>query len=240
MIASCKSEQARLRYYSGFFCALTNFLRPPEIILQRLLFYDKIRMGVQQMEFDAFTGGMEPGGLRSKDEIRILICYLLASVNAELSKEDIITIVRDNGLANYFEIADAIAEMAEKGLVILSGPDQLFCTVSDDGRLIAKQLDSALPPAVRGKAVCAAINLLAKAKREQENKVEIQKIPNGYTVTCHISGGDSDLMSFSLLVPDLRQARMVRENFHRSPEKVYRMLLALVTGSNELAADLLR
>ena len=38
------------------------------------------------MEFDAFTGGIEPGGLRSKDEIRILICYLLTSVSAPLSR----------------------------------------------------------------------------------------------------------------------------------------------------------
>lgn len=69
------------------------------------------------MEFDAFNGGVEPGGLRSKDEIRILICYLLASVGDPLSREDIISIVRDNGLANYFETVDAISEMAKKGLI---------------------------------------------------------------------------------------------------------------------------
>ena len=192
------------------------------------------------MDFDAFTGGVEPGGLRSKDEIRILICYLLASVNAPLSKEDIVAIVRDNGLANYFEVADAISEMAEKGLILLEEPDRRLCTASENARLIAKQLDSALPPSVRDKAVRAALNLLAKAKREQENKVEIERARNGYTVTCHISGGDADLMSFSLLVPDQRQAQMVRETFQDSPGTVYRMLLALVTGSSELAADLLR
>lgn len=93
---------------------------------------------------------------------------------------------------------------------------------------------------VRDKAVGAAINLLAKAKREQENRVEIHKLESGYAVECHISGGKSDLMSFSLSVPDLRQARMVKENFHRSPEKVYRMLLALVTGNDDLAADALK
>ena len=29
------------------------------------------------MEYDAFTGGVVPGGLRSKSDIRILICYML-------------------------------------------------------------------------------------------------------------------------------------------------------------------
>ena len=37
------------------------------------------------MEYDAFTGGVAPGGLRSKSDIRILICYMLKSVNAPLS-----------------------------------------------------------------------------------------------------------------------------------------------------------
>ena len=39
--------------------------------------------------FDAFTGGVEPGGLRSQSDIRLLICYMLASVQEPLSKEDI-------------------------------------------------------------------------------------------------------------------------------------------------------
>ena len=38
------------------------------------------------MEYDAFTGGVAPGGLRSKSDIRILICYMLKSVNAPLSR----------------------------------------------------------------------------------------------------------------------------------------------------------
>lgn len=191
------------------------------------------------MDFDAFTAGIEPGGLRTKNEIRILICYLLASVEAPLAKEDIIGIMRDNGLANYFEVADAIAEMAEKGLLLAAEKGEESVTVSESGRLIAKQLDTAVPASVRNKAVGAAINLLAAAKRERENRVEFVKVEHGYNVVCHISGGETDLMSFSLYVPDLRQAKMVRENFHRSPETVYRMLLALVTGRIDMAAGLI-
>lgn len=192
------------------------------------------------MSFDAFTGGIEPGGLRTKNEIRILICYLLASVNAPLSKDDILSIIQDNGLANYFEVTDALSELVEHGNVMTSGENNELCTVSDKARMIAKQLDSALPPAVREKAVAAAINLLAKAKRERENKVEIAKDERGYNVTCHISGGDMDLMNFTLHVPDLYQAQMVKKHFHDSPETVYRMLLALVTGNIDMAQGILK
>ena len=46
------------------------------------------------MQFDAFTGGVEPGGLRSQSDIRLLICYMLASVQEPLSKEDIVMVLR--------------------------------------------------------------------------------------------------------------------------------------------------
>ena len=39
------------------------------------------------MEYDAFIGGIEPGGLRNKNEIRILLCYLVNSIGAPLSRE---------------------------------------------------------------------------------------------------------------------------------------------------------
>lgn len=191
------------------------------------------------MAFDAFTAGIDPGGLRTKNEIRILICYLLDSVGAPLAKEDIIAIMQDNGLANYFEVADAVAEMFDKGILCRNGGNPDAFTLSDNGKMIAKQLDTALPPSVRDKAVGAAIRLLAEAKRERENHVEFVKMDQGYHVICHISGGDMDLMSITLYVPDLYQANMVKENFHRSPETVYRMLLALVTGRNDMAAGLI-
>ena len=56
------------------------------------------------MEFDAFTAGIEPGGLRTKNDIRIMVCYILNSVKAPLSKENILNILQEKGLANYFEI----------------------------------------------------------------------------------------------------------------------------------------
>ena len=192
------------------------------------------------MKYDAFTAGIEPGGLRSRNEIRILVCYLLTSVQAPLAEDDLVEIIVENGLANYFEVTDAIAEMAEKGNIVLTEEKPRMCTAGDSAKMISKQLDVELPPAVREKALCAALNLLDRAKRERENTVEIAPAEHGYRVTCHISGGAEDLMAFSLYVPDLAQAGIVKKNFQGSPETVYRMLLALMTGNRDIAAELLK
>lgn len=189
--------------------------------------------GEAGVAFDVFTGGIEPGGLRSKDEIRILICYLLSSVSVPLSREDILSIMQENGFANYFEVTDSLAELTENGNLICSGDQPPLYTAAPQGRMISKQLDTAVPLSVREKAVAAALNLLARAKREQENKVEIVKNSAGYTVTCHVSGGEVELMSFSLYAPDQNQAHMIKQNFHRSPELVYQVMLLLMTGQVE-------
>ncbi len=192
------------------------------------------------MNFDAFTGGVEPGGLRTKNEVRILICYLLAGIEASISKSDLISVAVDNGLANYFEVAGAIAEMTKSGIIVAAGEKGELCAPTETARMISKQLDRELPPTVRRKALTAALDLLAKEKRERENRVEISREGTCCRITCHISGGETDLMSLSLRVPDLAQANVVKENFQRSPETVYRMMLALVTGESDLAADLLK
>ena len=78
------------------------------------------------MQNDAFTAGVEPGGLQSKDEIRILLCYLLTSVGVPLHKEAILQSVQANGLANYFEVTDALEALCENGN-LTRGKDGAYC-----------------------------------------------------------------------------------------------------------------
>lgn len=189
------------------------------------------------MEFDAFTGGIAPGGLRSKSDIRILICYLLKSVNAPLSGEDIINILQEKSLANYFEANDALSSLVALGNV--RREEDGTYVLEPQGRSVADNLDVLLPLSVRDKAVTAAMTMLANAKVERENTVTTQRVENGYNVTCHISGGDMELMNLTVYVPDLYQARVVKKNFHRDPQRIYNLLLAALTGDSELTKDIL-
>lgn len=192
------------------------------------------------MNFDALTAGIEPGGLRSKNDIKLLICYMLASVQTALSEEEIVSILQENGLANYFEITDAFSDLVAAGNLAADEKKPGSYQVTDSGKLISEQLDISLPISVRERALSATLNLLAQVRRENENKVTIQKTENGYTVHCHVSGGEMELMSFSLYVPDMLQARMVKRIFHRDPQRVYQGMLALVTGNDDLLRELLQ
>ncbi len=177
---------------------------------------------------DAFTGGVEPGGLWNRNDIRILLCYILSSVNGPLSAESLSQIVQGEALANYFETGDALASLLRQGNVV-TDREGLY-TVTEAGREIAESLDATLPLSVRDKALEAAVRLMADAKARRENHVEIEEMENGFRVVCHISDGRLDLMAISLYVPDRAQAKLVERNFYRDPAGVYKLLLSSLTG----------
>lgn len=186
------------------------------------------------MEFDVLTAGVEPGGLRSKNDIKILICYILANIKNSLSKEDVVSILQENNFANYFEANSAFSELLEDENIFKDPKNHNLYTVTEIGKIVSSQLETKLPLSIREKALCATINLLAKIKRETENKVTITENVDGYYVNCNISGGDIDLLSLSLYVPDRLQADFVKHNFQEKPELIYECMLALLTKNNDL------
>lgn len=189
---------------------------------------------------DKFVDGVAPGCLREKNDIKLLICYILSRIDNSLSKDDIVSILKDNDLANYFDASDAFSDLISKKLIYTDNKDNSLYTVTDEGKMIAKQLDISLPISVREKALKAALNTLAKAKIRKENTVKIEKNDFGYFVNCNISGGNIELMSLRLYVPDIMQANMVKENFHKDPELVYSSMLATLTRDKGLITDSLK
>ena len=139
------------------------------------------------MKQDAFSAGVEPGGLWHKNDIRILLCYIMASVGAPLSRQDLSRIIQEKGLANYFEAEDALASLVAQGNVAQE-PDGCY-TVTAAGREIAHSLDATLPLSVRDKALKAAFTLLAHAKAQREKQVALRVTETGLQVTWHGSVG---------------------------------------------------
>jgi hypothetical protein len=184
--------------------------------------------------FDALSEGVDPGGLYSKNDIRIMICYILNSIGQSIDKNYIINTLQTNNMANFFELNDAMFSLINSGC-INENPSGLL-TLTEKGKEIADTLDVTLPLSVRNKAVSSAMSFLAAVKTSSENNVEINKTENGFNVVCHISDGINDLLEISLYVPDKLQAEMVKDNFHKDPEHIYKIILSNLTeyGSNKI------
>lgn len=193
------------------------------------------------MLFNTFDEGIAPGGLRSKYEIKTLICYLYYSVKENMSRDLVIEAIREDELANFFEVSAAFDELvSDKSLVEADSVDgEQTYTLSENGRMIAMQLDSTLAYSVKDKALKCAIKLLADKKTARENFVDIEKTENGFNVKCTVSGGDVDLLSFTLYAPDIDQAEIIKKSFLSYPSTVYKSMLALMTKDRETVGEAL-
>lgn len=183
------------------------------------------------VKFDAFAGGIEIGGLRNMLEIKILVCYILASVKTPMKRNQICDALQKTGLVNFFDANSAIDELLEGGILSESeyvGEPHLV--VSEKGKKSALELEDTLLPGVRERAVKTALNIVSRARSERENKVEIQKKENGYDVTFKIESFSDTLLSLTLNVTDILQAEQLKDGFLDDPGALYSDVIERLTG----------
>ena len=191
------------------------------------------------MAFDTFDEGINLGGMRSKNEIKTLICYLYNSVKENMDKGIVIQAILKQGLANYFETSSAFDDLVMNGNLIPADDEHKTYSLTKNGAEIAKQLDSTVAYTVKEKAYACAVKLLAEKKKEIENKVNIMKNDNGFTVECSVSGGDMELMKLDIYAPEMEQALILKKNFLDNPKKAYKIMLALLTKDKETVGEAL-
>ncbi len=181
-------------------------------------------------QFDAFTEGVALGGLRTKNEIRVLLCYLLGSVSSELSKSGLNEIIQSLQLINFFETNSALASLTEAGLVSVSEHDgDEYYTLNEAGREYADRLDTDLPINVREAVVRAALAMAAREKLRGAAEAAVQKLERGYHVILTIRDQGEVMMQTTLYAADALQAEAVSERFLAAPEKLYAGLIDLLT-----------
>ena len=181
------------------------------------------------MEFDAFDAGIELGGLRTREDIKLLICYLVKSVDG-LTKSILNETMQESGLANYFEVNGALSDLVRYGNITVEYKDDdelLFIT--ENGREAAETLETNLPRTVREKAINSAIRLMTLARRQQENKITVEKTDKGYLVTFSLQDGDDELMKLTVYAADSMQVELLKQNYLNDPVKLYSNILSVLT-----------
>ncbi len=178
-----------------------------------------------------FDDGIEPGGLRDRNDIKLLVCYLLGSVGEEITRSQLSEIAIDNGIANYFEMNQAISELIASGAVTSDFRDcEEYLGVTERAKSSCAILEPHLPRAVREKAVNAAIKMLTLARNKRENEVTVEKLESGgYHVTFSVADPAAQLMKLTVFVADEAQVETVKENFYNAPVRLYSGIIAALT-----------
>ena len=177
---------------------------------------------------NVFTAGVAPGGLRSLEEIQILICYMLCSIKEPVPREMLPEIIAGNGMANFFDVGAAMDDLLKKGHIAESGSGML--TAAAGGREISETLFRSLPFTLRERSVNLAIQLLSRARCRSQSSADIEKTDEGFEVTCQLLDGGKPMLSVSVTTADALQAEAVKKSFLQDPAVLYRSTLAVLNG----------
>lgn len=197
------------------------------------------------MAFNAFVGGIQPGGLTNDFEVKILICFLLDSLKKNspgaalsdgeqpgLSFDELNEIFQETGLVNYFEFAESMSELEKtehiRRQMTPDGEKEIF-VITEVGSITAQIFQKTLPLTVREKTLETARHLTEVQKCMDEVDVNYHPVSDGYILQLTIRDIGSDLLNLNVFLPTEEECILVKEHIQNDPAEVYsRILTALI------------
>ena len=179
---------------------------------------------------------MRPGSVTTPEEVHMLLCYILRKAGQPVTLDQVNEVLQRQELVNYFEFAEAADRLIRMGHLVPVENGRYV--LSEEGAALADTFRQKLPPAVRERAQKALDDVLTLLRRQQENKVRVKKVGDGFEITLTITDIGSDLMSLTMFLPTEKECEQVRRRFLNDPALLYKGTMALLTGDMETFGDL--
>ena len=181
------------------------------------------------MEKDALEAGVSRiGGLFSTADIRILICYIISTINEPVPGRLLADVLHYEGIANCFEVNDSIAALLQSGHLSLVDEKEDTYTATPSGRDIAETLKTSIPFSVKDRAYAAALKMVSRLKNAKESDIKITKEDGKTFITCSAIDNGKPFMSVKLLVGDEEQALYIKNRF-LNDNAIYSEIIELLT-----------
>lgn len=184
-----------------------------------------------KLHFDALMGGVKDGGLRSVSSIYLTVCYIVENLDGRVTKDNIVQAMSENGIANYFEVANALDKLIKNNTLIQDENGILHLNKNTGANIELVEKD--LPLTIRERSIKLVQNIIAKEQHERENKAEIVKTDGGYNVILGIRDGQTEFLSLTLFAASIEQAQIIKEKFIINPAKVYEALINGIFSNEE-------
>lgn len=181
------------------------------------------------MEKNASGAGVARGGLFSTSEIKILICYILSAMNEPVPVDMLANVLHYEGLANAFEVSDAVVSLAQSGQIVATDETKQIYQIANSGRDTANTLKSSLSSVVKERAYLAVMKMFTKFKNAKDNTFEITHENGSTYLSCSALDSGKPFLTIKLLITDEDQARFIREKFLENPSNIYSKIIEMLT-----------
>lgn len=185
------------------------------------------------MERDALEAGVSKiGGLFSTADIRILICYIISSVNEPVPGRLLAETLHYEGIANCFEVNDSIAALVKNGQLSPVNEEEDTYVATESGRNVAETLKTSISYTVKERAYSAALKMLARFKNAKESDIKITNEDGRTFITCSAIDNGRVFMSVKLLAGDEEQALLIKERF-LNDSGIYAEIIEILTKNQK-------
>jgi len=176
------------------------------------------------------------GFIRDKLDIKFLILYIMARAAAPLDFPTMTDLTLCDDGVDYFEFAEAVAELVNTGHLEVDG-NGLY-SITEKGRTNGSICESSLAYSVRTKADRQLLLLNAKLRRNAQVRAEVFPRPGG-SLTARLSLDDSfeTIMTLDLMVNDSEQAAQLVSCFRERAELLYNTILNVLLCEPEPEPD---
>ncbi len=181
------------------------------------------------MNKDASGAGVERGGLFSTAEIKILICYILNAINQPVPAGMLVNVLHFEGIANAFEVSDAIVSLAASGQIVSVDDGDETYSITDSGRDTAETLKSSLSSVVKERAYLAVMKMFARFKNAKDNIFDITHENDATYLSCSALDGGRPFLTVKLLVADESQGNFIKDKFLENPSRIYSKIIEMLT-----------
>ncbi len=187
---------------------------------------------------NAFSGGVDFGGLKNDKEIKVLICYILHSIKSPITAPQLYEAVISQELVNYFELSNALEKNIKADLV--SEDENGFLSITKAGQEVASELDYLLPYTVAQKAIKSTISLLQYDTLKKEHLTNIKKTENGsFILECSIETKDFTAFQMNINMPSEAMAKLAKEKFILNAQDIYKMVLGVIIDEPKMYREFL-
>ena len=168
------------------------------------------------------------GFIHDKLDIKILILFILARLDAGISMEMLTELTLCDDGISYFDFSECVKELEESGHIVQK--DHLF-SITEKGKQNGKTTENSLPYSVRKRAEENTVQLTKRSARDGMICAEMmQKEGGGYTVLCTLNDGLGEILNLSIFAASEEQAKSMVKNFSSDAERMYGEMVALFAG----------
>lgn len=177
------------------------------------------------MEDLTVFAGIEPGGISDKHQVRVLICYLIVSVELPLTGGQIYEIFAKDDLVNYFAFMEAFYELIEVQDILVipedagmepGDLDAHYCC-SPHGEQTAGTLSDNLPKSVRDRVYENAACMLEKVRPKYQSDVAVTKEGKRYRVDFSMLRDGEQIFHMDFYLRSKRDAEVAEQKLTDTP-----------------------